>query len=175
MPIRNSRNYPDRPPPTLEGKPWSALRGQDDGQDVNRELGTAVVEASDCVGTFRIERREREPSVVDAYSNVIEDDEGIPAFRLVALVDVTAHEQAQREELEQRIREKDTLLREIQHRVKNNLQMITALIRLEARNAAIGTAAAPSTGWPGGSNPCSSCISRCRRVRKATRSTSASI
>jgi two-component sensor histidine kinase len=65
------------------------------------------------------------------------------AFRLVALVDVTAREKAQRVELEQRIREKDALLREIQHRVKNNLQMITAFIRLESRNATIGTAAAP--------------------------------
>ena len=37
-------------------------------------------------------------------------------------------------ELERRIRDKDTLLRELQHRVRNNLQMITALIRLEARN-----------------------------------------
>ena len=36
--------------------------------------------------------------------------------------------------LQERIREKDTLLRELQHRVKNNLQMITALIRLESRN-----------------------------------------
>ncbi|MGL1673538.1 histidine kinase dimerization/phosphoacceptor domain -containing protein, partial [Vibrio parahaemolyticus] len=34
----------------------------------------------------------------------------------------------------QRLAEKDTQLREIQHRVKNNLQMITALIRIEARN-----------------------------------------
>lgn len=31
--------------------------------------------------------------------------------------------------------EKDILLKELQHRVKNNLQMITALIRMEARNA----------------------------------------
>ena len=37
--------------------------------------------------------------------------------------------------MEERVREKDTLLRELQHRVKNNLQMITALIRLETRNA----------------------------------------
>jgi PAS domain S-box-containing protein len=126
----------------LEGKPWSVLYGQGDGEDAKRKLGAAVVEASDCVGTFRIERAGREPVVVDTYSNVIQDDDGTPAFRLVALVDVTAHGQAQRDELEKRIREKDTLLREIQHRVKNNLQMVTALIRLEARNVPDGSTTA---------------------------------
>ena len=126
----------------VEGKPWSVLHGQGDGEDKERKLGVAVVEASDCVGTFRIERAGSEPVVVDTYSNVIQDDDGTPAFRLVALVDVTAHGQAQREELENRLREKDTLLREIQHRVKNNLQMITALIRLEARNVPDGSATA---------------------------------
>ena len=118
----------------LEGKPWSILRGRGDEEDAGPELGTAVVDLNDCVGTFRIEREGGEGVVVDAYSNVIEDDNGTPAFRLVALVDVTVHGQTQREEFETRLREKDTLLREIQHRVKNNLQMITALIRLEARN-----------------------------------------
>jgi len=126
----------------VEGKPWSVLHGLGDGEDKERKLGVAVVEASDCVGTFRIERAGSEPVVVDTYSNVIQDDDGTPAFRLVALVDVTAHGQAQLEELENRIREKDTLLREIQHRVKNNLQMITALIRLEARNVPDGSATA---------------------------------
>jgi len=126
----------------VEGKPWSVLHGQGEGDDTERKLGAAVVEASEFVGTFRIERAGREPAVVDAYSNVIENDDGTPAFRLAALVDVRGHGQAQREELEQRIREKDTLLREIQHRVKNNLQMITSLIRLEARNPPGGTATA---------------------------------
>jgi PAS domain S-box-containing protein len=125
----------------LDRKPWDALGGHD-SQDPDRKLGVAVVEANDCVGTFHIERPGDNPSIVDAYSNIIEDDDGVPAFRLIALVDVTAHGDAQREELEQRIREKDTLLREIQHRVKNNLQMITALIRLEERNVASGTATA---------------------------------
>jgi two-component sensor histidine kinase len=100
-----------------------------------RRLSTAVTEASDCVGTFRIDLAGSEPALVDVYSNVIVDDDGTPAFRLAALVDVRGHAPADREELEKRIREKDTLLYEIQHRVKNNLQMITALIRLEARNA----------------------------------------
>jgi PAS domain S-box-containing protein len=121
-----------QPAAELEGKPWSVLRGQGDAE---RKLGVAVVEANDCVGTFQIERAGRESAVVDAYSNVIEDDDGTPAFRLVALVDVGAHGNMRREELTQRIREKDTQLLEIQHRVKNNLQMITALIRIEARNA----------------------------------------
>jgi PAS domain S-box-containing protein len=124
-----------QPAVEVEGEPWSVLRGQGDGENTGRKLGIAVVESNDCVGTFRIERAGREQVVVDAYSNVIEDDDGTPAFRLAALVDVGAHGQVEREEFEQRIREKDTQLLEIQHRVKNNLQMITALIRIEARNA----------------------------------------
>jgi PAS domain S-box-containing protein len=121
----------------IEGRPWSVLRGQADGEGAaQRELGKAVMEANDFVGTFRIDRAGRE-TTVDAYSNLIEDDNGTPAFRLVALVDVSAHEK----ELDGQIRAKDALLREIQHRVRNNLQMITALIRLEARNApALATA-----------------------------------
>ena len=56
----------------------------------------------------------------------------------MALVDVTAHGEADDERsAEQRVHEKDTLLRELQHRVKNNLQMITALIRMETRNATV--------------------------------------
>ena len=100
----------------IVGKSWSVIRGQSEGEgtDAETKLGTAIV---------------------DAYSNLIEDDAGVPAFRLAALVDVGAHGHEERRDLEQRIREKDTLLLEFQHRVKNNLQMITALIRIEARNA----------------------------------------
>lgn len=119
----------------LEGKPWSYLRGQGGGDKGDCKLGAAIVDSSDFVGTFQIDRAGQGPTVVDAYSNIIVDDNDTPAFRLAALVDVTAHEQTQREAFEQKIREKDTLLQEVQHRVKNNLQMITALIRIETRNA----------------------------------------
>jgi PAS domain S-box-containing protein len=119
----------------VEGKPWSVLQGEGIGKNPDLKLGYALTNESEYVGTFRVERAESKPSLVDAYSNVIVDDDGTPAFRLAALVDVTAHDQPPREELEKQLRDKDTLLREIQHRVKNNLQMITALIRLEARNA----------------------------------------
>jgi PAS domain S-box-containing protein len=113
---------------------WSVLKGHIEGEETPRELGAAIVESTDFVATFRLERGGEEFSIVDAYSNVIEDDDGKPCYRLAALVDVGAHGQG-REALERAVREKDTLLQEVQHRVKNNLQMITALMRLEARNA----------------------------------------
>ena len=49
---------------------------------------------------------------------------------------------ARQQELSRQVEERDARLRELQHRVKNNLQMIMALIRLEAKNqAGDGTAA----------------------------------
>jgi two-component sensor histidine kinase len=116
----------------LVGKPWDALSGRDDAKDL--ALGSAVTASSDYVGTFSIERDGADPACVDAYSNIIQSDDGVPCYRFVALVEVGAHLQ-EREEFEKRIRDKDILLQEIQHRVKNNLQMITALLRMEARNA----------------------------------------
>jgi two-component sensor histidine kinase len=118
----------------LQRRNWDALAGAGVGKERLRSLRDAVMQDVDCVGTFRIERAGQTAAVVDAYSNVIENEEGTPCFRLVALVDVTEHNETDREALEKRIEESDILLRELQHRVKNNLQMITALIRLEMRN-----------------------------------------
>jgi PAS domain S-box-containing protein len=123
---------------SIEGRDWSVLSGYGEGDDT-RKLSAALLESSDRVGTFRLESQGAEAAVVDAYSNVIVDEAGTPAFRLAALINVGVH----REEIDNVTREKDVLLLEIQHRVKNNLQMITALIRLEARNASGRLNAAP--------------------------------
>ena len=121
---------------TLTRDHWRALQGTDLHQK-DRPLTQAVIEETDFVGTFRLERDAESAPLIDVYSNLIEDDSGKICFRLVALVDVSAHRNLDdAQSIEQRLQEKDTLLRELQHRVKNNLQMITALIRMEARNAA---------------------------------------
>jgi two-component sensor histidine kinase len=118
----------------LIDQPWRVLNGRVHGEETSRELGAAIVESTDFVATCKLERGDQQFSIVDVYSNVIEDDDGKPCYRLAALVDVGAHGEG-REELERAVRERDTLLQEVQHRVKNNLQMITALMRMEARNA----------------------------------------
>ncbi len=124
----------------IEGQGWTVIPGESEGAD-SCLLGVAVTERTDHVGTFSI-AREDGTVVVDAYSNVIENDDGTPVFRLVALVKTSPQDLVEREALASRLRQKDMLLRELQHRVKNNLQMITALIRLEARNAPEATARA---------------------------------
>jgi PAS domain S-box-containing protein len=127
----------------LEGSPWTVLDNQFEIEQADRHLGSAISEGTDYVGVFRMEGIEGEPAVVDAYSNIIQDDDGKLIFRFAALVNVRSPRQARYEDLEQQLRAKDVQLREIQHRVKNNLQMITALIRLEIRNLPPGSETVP--------------------------------
>lgn len=125
-----------QPAAQLEGRTWDALRGirVDDAAEPLRELPTAIVDGSDRLGVFRLNRDDGEFVTIDAYANVIVDEQGEPAFRLAALVS----QHPDRAQVEEKLRTSDILLRELQHRVRNNLQMITALIRLEARNARNG-------------------------------------
>lgn len=117
----------------IVGQGWEGLPGRSHAEGDSRSLGQAVVDDQEYVGLFQIECSGG-ARTVDAWSNLIQDDDGTPQFRLVALAEAGQRSEAHREELERLIEEKDVLLRELQHRVKNNLQMITALIRLEARN-----------------------------------------
>ncbi|MER8595813.1 ATP-binding protein [Mesorhizobium sp. M1182] len=119
----------------LAREDWAVLSASGLNEPADQSLTEALADETDFVGTFRLHRGEDEPAIVDVYSNLIQEDNGKVCFRLVALVDVSAHSETDTRQTEERIREKDVQLRELQHRVKNNLQMITALIRMEARNA----------------------------------------
>ena len=115
----------------LIGKLWGSLTGSATASNDHRRLSDAIADDQDYIGAFTIDAAS--PLSLDAWSNIIRDDQGVPVFRLVALSEARKRGEPGQPQLEQLIREKDTLLRELQHRVKNNLQMITALIRLEAR------------------------------------------
>jgi two-component sensor histidine kinase len=115
------------------GESWKILPGIAAPSNDSPPLAEAVTTAEDYLGVFQIGNDVQSVSV-DAWSNIILNDAGQPAYRLVALADIADRAATDQEKLEQLVQAKDILLRELQHRVKNNLQMITALIRLEARN-----------------------------------------
>jgi PAS domain S-box-containing protein len=126
----------------VEGKTWSCLDGFQNDDDATLTLGRAIAEGEDFIGVFRPVPNPEQLIIVQAYASVIESEDGAESFRVAALVDVGGRERAALEQYEIQIRERDTLMRELQHRVKNNLQLITALIRLEARSAAEGESVA---------------------------------
>jgi PAS domain S-box-containing protein len=122
------------------GKGWSILAGFKDEHDANVTLEAAMLKGGEeFLGTFRAEPPR--PLLVEAFSGLIQKEDGSENYRIAALIDITDRARAEREEYARRIRDKDILLRELQHRVKNNLQLIVALIRLEARNERRGGSA----------------------------------
>ncbi|CAN5366893.1 histidine kinase dimerization/phosphoacceptor domain -containing protein [soil metagenome] len=126
----------------VEGQSWTCLDGFLNEDDQSQTLGEAIRDGEDFVGVFRPAGPVDRLVIVQAYASVIESDDGVENFRIAALVDVGGRERAQIEQFENQIRDRDMLMRELQHRVKNNLQLVTALIRLEARSAAEGEAVA---------------------------------
>jgi len=118
---------------SIQGKDWRVLPGISAAHGDETSLGEAVLSDDEYIGKFTIDNGDGRLEV-DAWSNLIESEEGAPLFRLVALATTGERIRVAGEQDEQLLRDKDVLLHELQHRVKNNLQMITALIRMEARN-----------------------------------------
>jgi PAS domain S-box-containing protein len=115
------------------GRNWSILAEFKDENDLQVTLEQALLTGGEeFLGTFRSEQPNA--LMVDAFSGLIEHEDGTENYRIAALIDITGRALAEREEYARQIRDKDLLLKELQHRVKNNLQLIVALVRLEARN-----------------------------------------
>jgi PAS domain S-box-containing protein len=116
----------------IRGRGWSILQAFKGEDEPNLTMTQALLKWEDYLGTFRLESAN--PILVEGYAGIIEDEDGVENYRIVAIIDVTVRERAQREEFARKLNDKDVLLKELQHRVRNNLQLITALIRMDARS-----------------------------------------
>jgi PAS domain S-box-containing protein len=83
---------------------------------------------------FRVVWQDKSVHYIQANGFVQRDASGRPVRMLGTNWDITERKKAD-ELLRESLREKEALLKEVHHRVKNNLQVITSLLRMEARRS----------------------------------------
>jgi PAS domain S-box-containing protein len=88
------------------------------------------------IDSFRIEKRYLRKNGELMWGNltltVLRNPDGKPGFCLGMIEDITERKHAE-DQIKASLQEKETLLKEIHHRVKNNLQIISSLLRLQSR------------------------------------------
>ena len=89
-----------------------------------------------CEEQVDLEARGR---IYELRTGPVKGVEGEGPYAIVTAVDVTARREEKRK-LAEALAANETLLREVHHRVKNNLQVVSSLLRLQLRKLAPGTA-----------------------------------
>jgi PAS domain S-box-containing protein len=113
------------------GKNQSIFFNKDQMEEVNTLCEQLTKEGS-YIGK-EVWHTRRDGSVFPTLMNgtLIEDGNGTPLFMTATAIDITERKEAE-EKLKTSLREKEVLLREIHHRVKNNLQIISSLLSLQS-------------------------------------------
>lgn len=97
-------------------------------QQQNEAMNADKVQVEDS--EFRVKRADGEYIWVNNKRAIVRDFEGEPIAIVGNVRDISAHRE-QMEKLDKSLTEKQTLLAEIHHRVKNNLAIVSSLIELQ--------------------------------------------
>jgi PAS domain S-box-containing protein len=106
-----------------------------DGSELRTDevpLVRAIIYGEPSSREFIIRRKEGDDRVVEGNAAPIKDETGNVTAGIVIFTDITDRKMAD-DKIAASLREKEILLKEIHHRVKNNLQIIASLLKLQSR------------------------------------------
>ncbi len=113
------------------GKHISLVYLDRDRQLSQKQLIDPLLELEE--GGLEVQRRRKSGELFDIHLSLslLHDDKGTPIGRIGYSLDITERKRAE-EQIKTSLREKEVLLQEVHHRVKNNLQVIVSLLNLQA-------------------------------------------
>jgi PAS domain S-box-containing protein len=120
-----------RDPEELIEQPWTEIVAPEDRDSVLSMLAE-VGEKPARMETVRCRCRDGSFAWVEARVARLESTDWTRPMIVLSLHDVTEHREHE-QQMESALREKEALLREVYHRVKNNLQVIQSLLKMSAR------------------------------------------
>jgi PAS domain S-box-containing protein len=125
-----------RDPKELIGQPWTDIVALEDRNVVLSLLGAPEDNPAEAP-TVRCCRKDGSFAWMEAKVARIRSTNWTQPMIVLSLRDVTAHREHE-QQTQSTLREKEVLLREVYHRVKNNLQVIQSLLKMRARTLPTG-------------------------------------
>jgi len=115
------------------GKNPSILKSSEHTEEFYQELWNTITAGKEWTGIFHNQKKNGELYWESATIAPIKDEKGKIINYLAVKKDITEQRQAE-EIIKASLEEKETLLQEVHHRVKNNMQVITSLLQLQFNN-----------------------------------------
>lgn len=111
---------------------WRQRIHPDDVVRAERDVATALESRGDYSSEFRIVRPDGEIRIIHSDAIISRGSDGKPIRMTGVNIDVTQNRRRE-EAINTALKEKEMLLKELYHRVKNNLQMISSMFNLQVR------------------------------------------